>query len=224
MWRTIVAVVLLPSLTAAQADFTPREPDRKQPVGDSSSVPPRAVAYLSLTELRQGTKEKVAVTFDRPIGFVTSPRSPVPGVVAVSLELQSTEDLTIGPIDYPRAFEYRFKFQTQPVPVFQFPWQHIEFTLGAMQNAAPGNRLLTGKLTLQTVSDAGVAELQQIDLQIPVTVVEHEAKVSRAHSFPAQATAGPVNPLLIVLIILLAPIAIPLWILACTVGGQDCRC
>jgi hypothetical protein len=223
MWRTIFAVVLLPSLTAAQADFSPREPDLKRPLADSSSTSPKAVAYLSLSELRQGTQEKVAVTFDRPIGFVTSPRSPVPGLVPVSLELEPAEGLTVGPIDYPKAFDYRFKFQTQPVAVFQFPWQQIEFKLGAMRNAAPGKRLLTGRLTFQTVSDAGVSEVRQIDVEIPVTVVEHNARVSRVHSFPAQASR-PLNPALIVLMIVLAPIAIPLWILACTVGGQDCRC
>lgn len=221
MWRAIVAVVLLPALTAAQAP--PGNSALEQHLAASSSASPKAVAYLSLSELRQGTDEKVAVSFDRSPGFVTSPRSPVQGIVPVSLELQPAEGLTIGPRDYPKAFGYRFRFQTQPVPVFQFPWQTIVFQLGATRDAAPGQRTLAGKLTFQTVSDTGASELQQIDVQIPVTIVKHKAKVARSDSFPRQET-GHLSPAWIVLMIVLAPIVIPLWILSCTLGGQDCSC
>lgn len=98
----------------------------------------------------------------------------------------------------------------------------IQFKVRASRKAALGLHVLTGKLTFQPVHfDSTVGPLQQVDVMIPVTIVEHDAKVQRQF--------WPINHVpvaLIVVIIVLLPVLIPLipviYLVCAAEGSPGC--
>jgi hypothetical protein len=82
MWRSILAMVLLPSLVGAQ---TPAEDVIQKPASQtkpSESIPlvsPKYEHFAVYDAIRRGTAEEVAIEF-WPGGFVTVPKSPVSGL------------------------------------------------------------------------------------------------------------------------------------------------
>jgi len=225
MWRSILALILLPSLTAAQADI-PATKSGAVNAEAAKGIPPKGPAYHPYTfydRIRQGTTEDVAVELNAS-GFAVSPRGPVPGVIPVKLELNPAEGLTATNFRYPKPYERKLESQSKPLPVssaWAFP---IRFKLRANRNAALGSHILTGKLTFQTIDNrTGISAPQQVDLLIPVVVVEHGASVKKSQ-WPF--THLPVG--LIVLLVVLSPvlvvIALPLMaICAITTGDPGCE-
>jgi hypothetical protein len=221
MWRSILAVILLPSLAAAQTQ-TPSVP------ADTSSPPQRATPrppqpsyrpYTFYDQIRRGTQEDIVIQLS-PQGWVTSPRSPAPGIVPLKLELQPADGLTVSSFRYPRTQRRKVKFQAEPVPVSR--WPETSFKIRADRDAALGLHTLKGKLAFQVVDYglSSVGPVQEMDVQIPVMVVERNAKVQKA-SWPA----GRLSAGMIVLIIVLLPVEIPIGLLllaGCAVSPRSC--
>src|SRR5450432_3910996 len=115
MWRGMVAVVLLPAMAAAQAEL-PKPQTKAQ--ATSSHDAPKLLSFRSFNQLRRGTAEGIAIVFEAA-GRLTSPRSPVPGIVPLSLELRPAEGITLGPIDYPKPFKHKFAFQHERIASFE---------------------------------------------------------------------------------------------------------
>ena len=206
MWRHIAALVLLPALAAAQAAQTQPSPPvetKQQSLGQLSPSKPAYRPYTLYNAIRRGRDEDVAIQLS-PVGFVTSPRSPVSGIVPLNLELQPAEGLASSKLRYPKAHKRKFKFQRQPLPVAGPPV--IRFKVHADQNAVLGMHVLTGKLTFQPIHfDTGLGPVQQVDVAIPISVVEHHAKVSKA-GWPLPYTPAGVW----IAVILLLPVFIVL--------------
>ena|SRR5579863_5084543 len=225
MWRSILAVVLLPALTAAQtpADNGPQQPAPLTRLPESAPTAlPKYEQFAAYDAIRQGTAEEVAIQCWRA-DFVTVPKSPVSGIVPLNLELQPAEGLAVSNVEYPKPFKRKVRFQSQSIPLAESPL--IRFKVHADRKASPGAHVLIGKITFQAIGTNSVpGPVQEMEVQIPIRVVEHNARVSRSNIFPARGLDGPLSPALIVLMIVLAPVVIPLWFLACTIGGQDCRC
>ena len=224
MWRSILTMVLLPSLVAAQ---TPVEDVIQQPTSQTKSRPtplamPRLQHYAVYDAIRQGTAEEVAIQF-WTVDFVTVPRSPVPGIVPLNLELQPAEGLAVSKVEYPKPFKRKLSYQSEPIPLAGSPI--IRFEVHADRKASLGTHVLIGKITFQPIGTNSILNpVQEMEVQIPITVVERKARVNRNGIFPARGLDGPLSPALIVLMIVLLPVVIPLWFLACTIGGQDCSC
>jgi hypothetical protein len=226
MWRSILAVVLLPSLTVAQSDVPGKTLEVKSQTNSSFMASPKVISYRSFDQLRRGTEEKVAVWVE-VWGPLTSPRSPVPGVAPIKLELQPAEGFTFGPIDYPKPYRHKFAFQPERIAVFQFSLQHLEFKLRAAPDATLGNHMLAGRLTLQGVTDAGISPPQHVEVHIPVAVVDRSVQAFPARNWPMQDRMPPWNDMPIATKIVLVPLLPVLFLLSgvvCAIRGEDCRC
>ena len=221
MWRSIFALFLLPSLTAAQTGNVPSaQTDVPGPKAFPRASRPRPIyeAYAFYDGIRRGSAENLAISVS-PEGFLTTPRSPVSGIISLNLDLDPAEGLTISKLRYPKAYNLNAKFHANPIPVASM--DPIQFKVRASQNAALGLHVLTGKLTFQPVHfDSTVGPAQQVDVMIPVTIVEHDAKVQKQ---PWPIAHMPVA--LIILIIVLLPVEIPLGLLimaGCVVSPRSC--
>jgi len=190
MWRSIFAVVLLPALAAAQnpgsevpaaLQAEPSQASTLNLARDKGRViGPTYESYTFYNAIRRGRSEKVAIRLS-PQGMVTSPRTPVSGIVPLTLELQPVEGLTVSAFRYPKTQRKKVKFQAELVPVSWLP--ETFFKIRADETVALGLHTLQGKLTFQVIDYnlSRVGPVQQIDVQIPITVVEHNAKVRKAN-------------------------------------------
>jgi hypothetical protein len=225
MWRALCAVVLLPSLTVAQSDVgVTAQAVQSQRSGPSAAVGPTKPVYRSYTyynEVRQGTTESVAVQLAVP-GVVTVARSAVPGIVPLRLELKPTEGFTIGKIRYPKTFKRKLPFQQEPIRVTDASWDPIQFKLHVDRSVALGAHTLAGRLTFQAINGAkGLGEVREVDVEIPVTVVSHDATVSRGH-WPVYKMPVAAVVLLIVFLPILIPLVIPIYLICMAAGPRNC--
>ena len=223
MWRALCAVVLLPTFTAAQSEVAATAQTVQSQPSSAAATGPTKPAYRSYTyynEIRRGTTEDIAVQMAVP-GLVTLAQSPVPGIVPLRLELQTVEGFTIDRIRYSKTSKRKLAFQPEPIRVAD-TWNPIQFKLHVDRSAALGTHTLVGKMTFQTINGVkGVGEVQEVDVQIPITVVEHDTKVSRSewpiHRLPVWAVV-----LLIVLSPVLLAVAIPAFLICAAVGPRNC--
>lgn len=221
MWRSILAVVLLSSLTAAQtAQTQPGPPAQSVGVKPPQLQRPPVPTYRTITfydGIRRGTDEEVAIQVQ--LGdYFTTPGSPISGIVPLHLELQPADGFTFTHLRYPKARKQKVKFQTAAFPV---AGSQIYFKVRAGQNVPLGINILKAKLTVQPVNAiSGTGAVRQLDVQIPVNVVEHDAKVTRN---PWPETHLPVA--VWVVIIVLSPVIVALWVpivLFCTIAANGC--
>ena len=224
MWRALCAVVLLPSLTAAQSEVGATTDALQSQIAPSAAAGPIKPMYRSYTyysEIRQGTAEEVVVQLAIP-GFVTLSRSPVPGIVPLRLELQPAEGFMIGKIRYPKTFKRKLSFQPEPVRVTTATWDPIQFKLRVDRNAALGTHMVVGKMTFQAIDGIkGLGALQEVDVEIPVTVIRHDAKANRG-AWPIHGMPVAVMVLLIVLLPVLIPLVIPIYLICLAAGPRRC--
>jgi hypothetical protein len=223
MWRSLCAVVLLPAFAAAQTESgggaqrpvmadaaTPQAKSPQTANPQPAATQAKAPAYRAFTnyrQIRRGSSEMVAIDMTTQ-GLVTLSGSPVPGIEPIRLELQPEPGFTFGQVRYPKARKHQFPFRSEPMRATAIDWwSPIQFKLRASKTVALGEHTLKGTLMFQTVSDKGASEPQTVDVQIPVTVVEHDADVKKA-DYPHPG----INPGWIVLMIVLLPIEIPIAI------------
>jgi hypothetical protein len=89
------------------------------------------------------------------------------------------------------------------------------------ETVAPGEHLLRAKVTLQSINDMEVLPPQQIKVQPPVTVVDHDREAKNTKTARSDAGGTPV------LLWILAPLLIPLMVvmaIVCGIRGEDCSC
>jgi hypothetical protein len=229
MWHSFLAVILLPSLTVAQAapevhpGFSPHalDPILYRPTGTTRTVAPSYKAYTRFNEIRRGSEEDVGIVLTIG-GFVTAPGSAVPGIVPLKLEFESLDGFTINEVHGPKVWKSNFKFQGEAVKVSAAPYVH--FKIRADRNGPLGSRVLKGRFTFQTVPIDGSAAgpVEQVNVQIPLTVVEYNAKVHKA-DFPYGPMPGWETFLVVASIPVLIVLFIPLLLL-CTVTGTCPEC
>jgi hypothetical protein len=218
MWQSIVAIVLLPTLTAAETRWqtAPTAPQEtaQGTSSASASLPAHYESYTFYDAIRCGTTEEVAVDATTA-GFVVVPKSPVAGIVPLKLELQTEKGLIFGTFRYPKAYPRTLTSQSKPV---KMAWRAlIRFSVRAEPNATVGERVIRGKLTFQPIRyDSTIGAVQELDIEIPIDVVAHNAKVSRKN-WPMPHTPTE----MMVAMIVLSPVIIPLSVLYYTVCGIE---
>jgi len=129
------------------------------------------------------------------------------------LELESNVGITVNSVEYPRSDKTKVSFRNASIPTAHSGI--IKFRIRADRQAEPGVHILRGRLTFQTVTATGVSAPQQIEVQVPLTVVEHNARVAKSWPY-SDLSKGE-----IIALIVLAPLAVVLIIpmgLACEMG------
>ncbi|HTS36065.1 MAG TPA: hypothetical protein VMH04_10360 [Candidatus Solibacter sp.] len=103
----------------------------------------------------------------------------------------------------------------------------LEFKLGASEDAPIGTHILTGRLIFQTITDAGVSPVRQVQVQIPVTIVGRSQKAVRNRHYPSRTALDRTDGVGVFLRVISLPVLLPLMLLAsivCAATGQDCSC
>src|SRR5579871_1778245 len=103
MWRSILAVILLPSLTAAQAEIpiTPQSIDSKVGVPCGTSHPKQMYhSYTRLNRIRRGMTEDVAIEL-AATEYVAWPAHSALGVLPMNLEIEPAEGFTVKNFRFP---------------------------------------------------------------------------------------------------------------------------
>lgn len=168
----------------------------------SLSSPPYTMMRVAL----QSTGEPLHASLDPPVESAAKAGSVEPDLAP--LKPRSQQELA------------RLLTENPPVAVLN-PSIPFRFKVKVSKSAAIGQHQLHGRVTYQPVRAQGAFPPQQMDVVIPITVVDRKAALPKP---PAGAQASVSNPHEvrdIILIILLAPLWIPLGILAALVG-MDC--
>ena len=210
MWRSLCIVILLPSLLFAQT----REAAVPTAAACSEWDHPSWRQATYYEEIRRGTSEKAAVELllRDPRYFVTSPRSPMPDIVPLKLEFEGENGISITRTEYPKTF----KLRTKRGAVRAANSGIIQFRIRLTRDLPLGLHLLKGRLTFQLATAQGpLGPPEQIDVQIPLKVVEQNAKVMRS--------SWPYHQISSTELILLSPLLVLVFIpmaLACSLGSQ----
>ena len=269
MWRSILAVVLLPSIVWAQEQSLPA-PEKQETVATKDSQPIHK-ALIEPRTIRPGETEKAVVVLFLGQGLVVSRNESSPDMVPLKIDFEESDGLTADSLSFPyehrRNFAFhdeamrkgelleppdaiayvrsalsrvpgigapsrtggavppderdRLKIRDTRVRVLDGSLLRVHFKLKASKNVPLGEHLLRAKVTVQSISDLGVLPPQQIEVQLPVTVVEHHAEAKNTKTDRSDAGGTPV------LLWLLAPLLIPLMVvmaIACGIRGEDCSC
>jgi hypothetical protein len=269
MWRSILAVVLLPSIVWAQQQSLP-VPEMQE---NAATKDPRPT-YKALIEprtIRPGKTEKAVVVLLLSQGLVVSRNESSRDLFPMKIEFEERDGLTATSFSFPPDQRRSFAFHDEAMrkekmlesfdevnhvdsSAANFPKAdsrtridtrvtrdaagrvtirdtrvrvqdgnslRVEFKLKASKSARLGEHLLRAKVTLQSISDSGVLAPQQIEVQLPVTVVDHDAKAKNTKTARSDAGGTPI------LIWILAPLLIPLMVvmaIVCGIRGEDCSC
>ena len=220
----MLIVILLPSLTAAQdaavrQNNPPPSAEQSQRLAQEwrAHQPPYS-SYTLYHQVRRGTSEDVAVLVQSrdQNGYFTTPNSPVAGIVPLNLQLEAAPGFTVTHLRYPKARKQRVKFQQAKFPI---AGSKILVKLDADRTVELGSHVLNGKLSFESIDEvSGKRTIHQIDIEIPITVVEHDAKVQKTGDGPFYHMPASTMIMLIVLI----PILLPLMLLCEIASGGNC--
>jgi hypothetical protein len=250
MWRRILAAVLLAVLTQTQmeaatgstqsqpaeqtpllAPTIPAEQSTKaealsvaEPAQDlsKSQDAPVVSSYTRFPKLPRGREEEIVVLLCKPSGHFhgcwLTPEKQA-GLVPLSLEVKPLDGFGIR---YRQGDEYRSQPQGAPVRT-GIGATVFRLKIRADRKVPLGSHQLEGKLTFQTVQRSGISEPQQIDVVIPLDVVEHDARVYKAGwslEKPKEHDWGTT-----ILLVLTAPFWVPaflIFVAACSLQN-DCE-
>ena len=226
MWQGILAVLLIPGLAAAQApqEVVPQVSQQTVnlilhgPPRVPSTPPPLYQTYTRYDAIRRGREEDIGVQLR--IGAFVATTNDASGVIPLKLEFEPLGGISVKEIHVPNGEQVkkgnaRFAIAVSP---------YVHFKIRADRNAPLGLRVLKGSITFQKLHADGSAAgpVEHVDVQIPLTIVDYDAKVRKA-DFPY----APMQAWEVVVIILAVPVliavAIPL-ILLCGVTGTCPSC
>jgi hypothetical protein len=250
MWRRIFAILLLPSLVeaslAAATDGPQVQPwlpfqravsDRpesftpfKQPQS-ARQTPPQATraqvtaplvsSYGRYAQLRRGTEEEVVVLVCNPANQARacSLREGQFGLIPVAVELTQAEGFAVR---YRQGDEFRSVQQGAPEQAWNGD-KVFRLKIRAAKDVPLGTHHLAGKLTFQAFNGSEVSQPQEMEVDIPLTVVEHDARVSKYRS-PLDKHK-PFDLGHTILVVVTAPLWLPFFLLfavTCGIEGGEC--
>ena len=147
MWRSTLALILLPTLVLAQ-EQNPVLPKGILNVISEELPQPTYKAYTEQSTIRQGMTEKAAVMVSLGSELIVSPRNSSANVVPLKIEFGEADGVSVSGVTFPKDARLHFTFQTEQIGVLggSFP---IEFKVKAGKYAVLGERVLRGKLSYQ---------------------------------------------------------------------------
>jgi hypothetical protein len=223
MWRSVLAILLVPSLLWSQNSvFTPPATQNPHSNPALASVPESSYQpFTQLQTIRRGTMEKAAVLFSLGSDPIVSPRNCGNKVIPLKLEFGSLDGIIVSDFQFPPDCKTRFAFQDNRIRVLEAKLA-IRFKVRALPKAALGEHVLKGKLTYQVVRGNEVLPLQDMDVQLPLTVVDHDAATKNSPENLQTFGSSSHTP---VPVWILMPVIIPavaLMVLFCVAAGWDC--
>lgn len=214
MWRSIASVILLPALAAGQ----------NSPAHYLQGDLPRP-KYGNFTEqqaVRQGTTERVDL-FVSLGNAVVANQALSREVIPFKIEFDPADGIVVTSVSYPQHAMMRVALQNSseplhaslepPVAVLNPPFV-IRFKVKVSKLTNVGEHKLRGRITYQPIRADGVFAPQKMEIVVPITVDDRNTTVHRHSSYGHTEGFN-------IWLILLAPILIPLSILAALVG-MDC--
>jgi hypothetical protein len=279
MWRTVLAVLLVPSMLWAQE---PRLNTDKPETTKQALVHDYHV-ITELRTMRRGKSEKAVVRLFLLPSYIVSPYEPSRDLVPLKLEFEESDGVaaTSFRFDTDRSMHFKFRepaalnelmlqppgdeeysisgdprvpglggqssahtaaqqdlatlklFQKSTVRVL-IPTFEVAIKVKASKNATIGSHLLRGKITYQPISENGVSPLQEMELALPITVIDKDIITLSNPEYlkdyaplPDRGSFGKNSKGEQLELILLAPILVPLTILEmimCGFWGEDCSC
>jgi hypothetical protein len=213
MFRTILAVILEVAVTHAQVQTTNPKPDLTWEHIQAEQTQP-VLADPEFLELRRGTEESVSLRakIKSPPPALTNVYwgAPAPRngrFVPTELELKPAQGFTARGVRYERPKKVSLGPGDSDMVLGPFSTQ-LYFKLRADRDLAIGDYVLKAKLRYQRVSMLAVTEPEELEFNIPVRVVEHNAEVRKNTYYPWEMT-----PARWVRVILLMPIMLPVTLL-----------
>ena len=271
MWRSVLAVLLVPSMIWAQEQSLPAS--EKQETVATKDPRPAYRALIDPRTIRPGKTEKAEVVLFLSQGFFVSRNESSRDLFPMKIEFEDVEGLTATSFSFPadqwRSFAFhdeamrkekmlkpvaeantvdsraanvrevdgrtridsrvtrdgtgRHTINDTRVRVQDGNFLRVEFKLKASKSARLGEHPLRARVTFQSISDSGALPPQQIEVLLPVTVVDRDPtdQRDRIKTFGSDAGGTPL------FIWILAPLLIPLMVvmaIVCGVRGEDCSC
>lgn len=222
MVRMVLTIALLTAVALAQIDEDANEAGMPRRSGERHSM--HAAVSQQYDKLRQGTAGYLSVDLLSPEMFaVGSAGTRDRRIMSTVLEFEPLSGFEISRVLYPETRFGRFNFDEKPFRVFLHDGSgstRFRFKVRALPDLKPGAYTLQAHLKFQYVSDAGISEPQQVNIDVPVELVDRAASVQTVDRSvaglrgitPAEWTEG----------VLLAPLAIPLGILMALIGWDGC--
>ena len=223
MWRSVLAVLLLPSMLRAQ-QRTLTQQETPPPV---STFQPSYQSFTQRETIRRGTSEKAAVSFmlgnDSFVSLV-SPRNRGTNVIPLKLEFDNSEGIDVSDFAFPPDTKPHIAPQSENIRLI-WPNVTIQFKVKASTQAPLGDRILKGKLKYQLVDIHGPLPALETEVNLPLTGVEHNALAINSPLY--KQTFGHDNQMPPVWMWFSLPILIPLilvMVVVCGIRGEDCSC
>jgi hypothetical protein len=223
MWRSVLAMLLVPSLMWSQNSVL-TTPATQNPQSNPTEASVPQTTYQPFTQLqtiRRGTTEKAAILFSLGSDLIVSPRNRGGKVIPLKLEFGSLDGILVSDFQFPPDNKTRFAYQDDRIRVLEAKLA-VRFKVKALPNAALGEHLLKGKLTYQVVRGNEVLPSQEMDVQLPLAVVDHDAATKNSPEYARTFGSASHTP---VLIWILLPVIIPViavMALFCVAAGWDC--
>lgn len=181
MWRKIIAIFVMSGICLAQTPQTIQGRLSAPTVAEQElaarHVKPTVVERY--TTLRRGRDQEVAI-FLGSSPLVCPACAPVPtimpGVMETSLELEPLQGFSIQYSNDGRHFSAR----TRPALVFTRAGELFMVRMKAENGTALGQYTVKGKLLVRMRQCVGFSSPQPVEISIPVTVVDHNARVSKS--------------------------------------------
>lgn len=173
MWRSAWCAVLLPSLVFSQ-EIGAANPNLPTVQGQPQHQQLRMRYFTYYSEVRRGRREKAAIE----LSLIVDNGQYLPAVLPLNLELEQTDGFTVSKVKYPRTYEYI----TAPYGGYKIRHANggsVKFRLRVDRKVNLGVHTLKGRLRFQIVTEKGALAPQEIEVVIPLRVVEHNAKVTK---------------------------------------------
>lgn len=190
MWRKVFAILLVSSMVQAQSvqpsgssQSNVQGPAEIHSFTQGSTANGSAVLVSSHTrynQLRRGREEEIAVVLCHsvsrlagcPLGAFINQAELLP----LTLELNPIEGFTVR---YRRGDKFRDQQWGHAVPTW-IGLKVFRLKVHASDKVVPGNYNLEGKITFRKGHAGQLGAIEQTDISIPLTVVEHNAQVVEA--------------------------------------------
>ncbi|HYM79760.1 MAG TPA: hypothetical protein VE377_27545 [Candidatus Dormibacteraeota bacterium] len=253
MWRSVLAVVLVPSMVWGQEQSL-AVPEKQETVV-TKDPQPADQALIEPRTIRPGKTKKAMLILLLDQGPVVSRNESSSDMVPLKLEFEESEGLTADSLTFPneqrRNFAFhdeamrkgelleppddnsyavsgnplggrgRLKIRDTRVRVLDGNSLRVNIKLKASKSADFGEHFLRANVTFQSIRDSGVLPPRQIEVQVPVRVIDQEPEAKSTKTAGNDEGGMPIS------MWILLPLLIPLTIvmaIVCGIRGEDCSC
>lgn len=222
MVRTLMTWALLVAVTQAQVGVLPVSQPQAAAIDPPPFAQPSIEVFPRYMALRRGTEEEVLVVASlkarsRTAVYWSAPKPETGPLAATELKIEPIEGFIVRGIAYPKSRKVSLRPNEEPVHALGPGSIDLHFKVRAKPTIALGEHVLRGKLKFQCFTKDGNSAPQELDLSIPIRVVERNDAVAKNTLYRQDLT-----PLQTIGVVLLIPLVIPLIVIAALTGWDGC--